>query len=308
MATYASAEIRRIVDSQLAQYPFDILHIIFSFVARNISTRIRIPIVVEEPNLESIVLRQRSIYESNPVKRLLLMAESSRLRAGERLALERSTRYIVSSARDKEVFAGHPAYSDVRVVSNGVDTDYYLFGFAAKSSVPLVLFLGNFAYAPNVDAAELLAYRIFPAILQEMPSARLKILGYAAESRLRHLAGGRHLQLKDFTEDIRGDLASAWALVCPLRSGSGSRLKIMEAMAVGTPVVSTPIGCRGLPVKHGEHIIVSTLSRMHEDTVALLMDKALQEHLSHEARRLAETRLTWRDSVSSLRTIYSEIV
>jgi glycosyltransferase involved in cell wall biosynthesis len=123
----------------------------------------------------------------------------------------------------------------------------------------------------------------------------LKITGYV--NGLQGDAFGDGISLTGYLDDIRPVVGQAWACVVPLRSGSGTRLKILEAMALGTPVVSTTKGAEGLDVSHGENILLAdTPNEFAAQTVALLRDAGLRERLAQHARKLVETRYNWENS------------
>jgi glycosyltransferase involved in cell wall biosynthesis len=196
----------------------------------------------------------------------------------------------------------------IRVVPNGVDSDSYSFEFAGKSPQPLLVFLANFNYFPNTDAINFFVKQIFPKILSKIPNVRLRILGYHADTKLAHLRDTANIEICGYKPDVRADIAEGWIFVCPLRLGSGSRIKILESMALGTPVVSTSIGCAGLPVENGRNIVVAENSTMAESIIKLISKPHYRKALALNARELVESQMTWERSVECLENIYSEIV
>lgn len=304
---YISSELRQSITSLLERFDFDLIHIVCSYIIPNVplSQISQVPLVVEEPNLESVVLRQHSTLVAWPLQ-WLFSRESNRLEYVQRTALKVSDRYICSSPVDAEEARSWSNSRKVRVVPNGVDSEKYSYAPQSKSHSPLVLFLGNFSYFPNVDAIEYFVHRVFPVVVRQVSGIQLKVIGYQARHRLRHLQR-KGVILQDFTADISADLAEAWVSVCPLRSGSGSPVKILESMAVGTPVVSSPVGTRGLPVENGKHLLVSSLDKMGNAIVELVNDPILRETLASNARRFVEEQMSWEQAVSELEAVYGEL-
>jgi glycosyltransferase involved in cell wall biosynthesis len=156
-----------------------------------------------------------------------------------------------------------------------------------------VVFLGVMHYRPNVDAAMYFAREILPHLLRERPNLTFTIVGGGAPEELRRLAGPNVI-LTDRVPDTRPYLARAGAFVVPLRMGSGTRLKVLEAMAMGRPVVSTSLGCEGIAVVDGQHALVADDPSTFARTVLqVLGDPALASRLGSNGRHLVERRYSW---------------
>lgn len=184
----------------------------------------------------------------------------------------------------------------VEVVPNGVDTRA-LRPLPWAGVEPAVLFVGSMHYPPCEDAALYLAGDILPRIRARMPGVQAWIVGADPSPRVRRLDGGA-VHVTGRVDDVRPYYARCAASVVPLRAGGGTRLKILEAMALGRPVVTTSAGCEGLGVAGGRHLIVADGPDAFADaTVRLLSNRALGRRLAACARNLVEGVYDW-DAIS----------
>lgn len=181
----------------------------------------------------------------------------------------------------------------VEVVPNGVDCQHNRPGLAAPRTHALV-FNGALTYSANYDAVRYFLADIYPLIRQRAPDASLIITGSTAGVDLSGLALDGTVHLTGYVNDVRYPVAGASVCVVPIRQGGGTRLKILEAMALGTPVVATCKGAEGLAVTPGREILIADEpEEFATEVVRLLRDPALREHLAGNARQLVEEKYDW---------------
>ena len=180
---------------------------------------------------------------------------------------------------------------DVRVIPNGIDLAYFQPSATARQAAEL-LFLGNYEYAPNVDAAFFLIDEVLPRVRAAYPQATLKLVGHAPPPPLLSRQS-EAVRVLGRVDDVRPHYAQAAAFVAPLRLGAGMKNKILEALAMQTPVVTTPIGADGISVQHGQHALIAPAESIAEQTLALLDDPALGRRLGQAGRALIEARYSW---------------
>jgi glycosyltransferase involved in cell wall biosynthesis len=198
--------------------------------------------------------------------------------------------------------SGHAA-----LVPNGVDPAHHRPGLATPEPNTLV-FNGALSYRANYDAVDYFVTEVLPLVQREVPSVCLRITGAEAGTLPNGLAGNPRVVLTGHLEDIRPVVAGSWVCVVPLRIGGGTRLKILEAMALGTPVVSTTKGAEGLRVVSGEHLLLADTSRSFaEQTVRLLRQPELRADLAMRARRLVEREYDWADIGQHFRDLVEEL-
>jgi polysaccharide biosynthesis protein PslH len=200
------------------------------------------------------------------------------------------------------------AQTAVKVVPNGVDCDRNHPGLARTSEATLV-FNGAMTYSANFDAMHYFLAEVYPRIQQQVAGASLTITGGTSGVRLTDLQLDDSVHLSGYVDDIRPVIASATVCVVPLRQGGGTRLKILEAMALGTPVVSTSKGAEGLDVTPGHDILIADEpAEFAGQVIHLLRDAVQRERLATNARRLVEQRYDWNEIGSRFVDLVEEAV
>jgi glycosyltransferase involved in cell wall biosynthesis len=186
-----------------------------------------------------------------------------------------------------------PLTTRIEVVPNGVDCDYNRPIYSDGQATTLV-YNGALTYHANFDAMSFFLSAVFPRIKQEIDAVQLTITGSVDGVRLSELSLNESVRLTGYLPDIRPVVANATVCVVPLREGGGTRLKILEAMALGTPVVSTSKGAEGLDVVHGEHLLIADEpDRFAAYTVELMHNAELRQRLTENARHLVEQKYDW---------------
>jgi len=188
-----------------------------------------------------------------------------------------------------------PGYTGpITVVTNGVDCERNRPGLVEPSPVALV-FNGALGYHVNYDAMRYFLAEVFPEIRVQAPETTLTITGSTARLDLSGLRLDDNVRLTGLVDDVRPYVAGAWACVAPIREGGGTRLKVLEALALGTPVVATSKAVEGHDLVSEKHFLVAdNATEFADQTVRLLRDPALRARLSVEGRRFVESRYDWR--------------
>ena len=265
-----------------------------------------VPVVLGTQNVESRILTQLQNACRNPLKRFLYRLETAKMRRFEENAWRSSHLCLtVSGEERREIVAAGVAPERVIVVPNGVDLER--FKFRQRSGQNKLLFLAGLDYLPNMDAARWLLAKIWPLIRGAQPFAELLLAGRKTEALATDGLPEGVICLGD-PADVTDCFAMADALLVPLRVGAGTRLKVLEAMAAGLPVVTTSIGCEGLDVGNGEHLLVANSAEDFADAVGRLFDDPeLSAAISSRARRMVEERYSWERVTEDLMCRYDEI-
>lgn len=194
------------------------------------------------------------------------------------------------------------------VVPNGVDLEAYTGDFGT-SQPDVLIYPGALTYNANFDAMEFFLQDVLPLVRAQRPNVRLRITGRYDGVPVERLPLGNGAELTGYLDDVRPAVAQSWACVVPLRVGSGTRLKILEALALGTPVISTSKGAEGLEVTHEENILIADDPESFAQAVLrLLGNEALRARLSANGRRLVEERYSWEICARQLDQLLNQVV
>ncbi len=261
-----------------------------------------VPAVLDEHNVESLLWYRVAALEPNRFKRIVLQHQASLLRAYEAERVRVMDRVLACSEEDRLLLrdmAGLPwgARRDrIWVVPNGVDPDAFHGDTtpASLSGRPLV-FVGSMDWAPNEDGAVWFAAKIMPRIVEQVPEARFYVVGRNPGKALASLNGKDQVVVVGEVPDVRPYLLAAHVVPVPLRSGGGTRLKILEAMAAGKPVVSTTIGAEGLELTPGKEIeIADTEDGFVAAVVRLLRDEERSSAMGKAGAKAVARRYSWK--------------
>jgi glycosyltransferase involved in cell wall biosynthesis len=251
--------------------------------------------VIEEHNSMTRWMEERYREQDSPVQRLRCWLSWRKTAHHEaRLFGQFQLCTMVSDQDRQTTLCNMSGYRGrVEVVPNGVDCQHHRPGLAQPRPGTLV-YNGALTYGANQDAMWYFLTEIFPGIRQQHPEARLTITGSTSGVDLSALALNNSVQLTGYVDDVRVPVAEASVCVIPIRQGGGTRLKILEAMALGTPVVSTSKGAEGLYVTPGKDILIADKPiGFASEVVRLLQDCALRQRLAENARRLVEEHYDW---------------
>jgi len=245
--------------------------------------------------LENIEFAQyKSIYqiEQEPVKKIRAWINYRMMHRWEPFYAQRFSQCITVSEVDRNILLKENPTLKIEIIPNGVDTQQYQPLNKNQDTMSLLL-IGKMSYAPCADAAIFFSRDILPYIQKKVNNTELWIVGREPPKEVMHL-NSTNVHVTGWVEDVLPYYEQASVCVVPLRAGGGTRLKILEAMALGRPVVSTSIGCEGLNVVDGENILIADHPQeFAEKTVKLLCDKNYRQFITQNARKLVENNYDW---------------
>jgi len=212
------------------------------------------------------LLRQRWQFTRRLVLRPYLRVEQARWRRAERAALAGSRMALVCSDADR-LLAN--AADNVHVVGNGVDTPGEVVDHRCVGHPPTLTFWGLMSYPPNRDGARWFITTVWPVVKQQLPAARLRIIGSGSEQL--GFVSDDEVEVHGFVDDLAPWLAASDVAIVPLRMGGGTRIKIIEAWASGLPVVSTTIGAHGLRLDGSNDLLIADTAKEFADAVVRLL-------------------------------------
>jgi sugar transferase (PEP-CTERM/EpsH1 system associated) len=289
---YFYPEVIRSYAALLEAARFDLIVCDFIFPAPLMEWRTPPPKILFTHNVEAQVWERHAKVASNPLVRLACNLESRALARAERQHVPLADHVLAVSENDRAAFARYTDPARISVIPTGVDIEYFQ-PRAGAEEPGNVVFTGSMDWMPNEDGVSYFAGQIFPLLARDVPDASFWAVGRRPSRRLRALASG-NVVVTGAVDDIRPYLAKGAVCVVPLRSGSGTRIKIFEAMAMGKAVVSTTLGAEGLPVRHGENIILADEpADFARQTALLLADPERRAQLGRAARQLVEQNYGW---------------
>lgn len=251
--------------------------------------------ILEEHNAMTRWARERYKEQTSLLQRARCWVSWQKNRHYEARLFRRFDLVTMVSEQDRATCLTQlPGYHGrVEVIPNGVDCAYHRRGLAEVQPNTLI-YNGALTYSANYDAMRYFLAEIYPLIKQELPTVTLSITGSTRGVDLSGLRLDPSIHLTGYVDDIRLPVAQSAVCAVPLRHGGGTRLKILEAMALGTPVVTTSKGAEGLAGVDGEHLLIADApARFAQRVVELLRDPAHRERLAYNARRLVETQYDW---------------
>jgi sugar transferase (PEP-CTERM/EpsH1 system associated) len=262
--------------------------------------------VLDEHNIDYELLDRMRQIEGSPIRRLYYAIEAAKVRSEEQGAWDRFDGCVLTSEREQAIVRRHRPNLPTAVVPNGVDLDY--FAPAPAESPANLVFSGQIDYRPNTDAVLYFIREVFPEVLRHRPAATFTVVGRRPPDEVSRLAGPS-IVITGAVPDVRPYVHQAAVVVAPLRTGSGTRLKLLEAMAMGKAIVTTSVGCEGLAVQPGEHLLVADApTAMAQAIVRLIDDTALRRHLGERGRALVERQYGWAAVVPPLERLLAELV
>ncbi|MEZ4733021.1 MAG: glycosyltransferase [Caldilineaceae bacterium] len=200
---------------------------------------------------------------------------------------------VVCSQEDATIAAQQGPQLAIETIVNGADIAYFT-PTRQPDPEPTILLIGTMHYYPNIDAVLHFFATMHPALLATVPNLKVLIVGHLPPPEIQALGARPGVTVTGSVPDVRPYMARSWLLAVPLRLGGGTRLKIVEAMASGLPVVSTTVGAQGLDATDGDQLLVAdTPEHFVQQTVRLLNDATLRARLADRGNALVQGYYSW---------------
>ena len=263
------------------------------------------PKIVMAPNVETLIWQRYWEVEPNPLRGWYIKRQWRKFRRFERRTFAAANQVVTVSDQDAERVASEFQAARPEVVENGVDTSFFR-PLGEDREPAHILFLGSLDWRPNLDAVNSLLSKIFPAVRAIEPTAHLSLVGrHPPEWLAQEVQKQPGVSLNGDVTDVRPFLARCGQLVVPLRIGGGSRLKILEALACETPVVSTRIGAEGLHLENGRHLhVVESVEDMAGAILRCIRNPTAAQTQARLGRRVVLDRYDWDGLADKLEQIW----
>ena len=308
-----SPDFRNRLAKRLAEAPFDVVQIEGIELARympTIETTIDRPLIVyEDHNAEWVLQKRACLTDLRTPRRWPAAAYSLvqwiRLKNYEADVCRHADRVVAVSEADRDAVLAIAPEVTVTIVPNGVDLDEHSH-YTGPTQPSDLVFTGKMDFRPNVDAMLWMGREVWPLIRRQRPQAKMAVVGQRPHPRLEPLREDKGVTITGWVPDVRPYIAGATVYVAPLRVGGGTRLKLLQAMAMGRAIVATRLGAEGFPVTDGHELLLAdTPEDFAQAVLSLLEDSEQRARLGEAARRFVIATYGWDALVPKLEALYN---
>jgi len=292
VAYFRNREMHRVIRSFLAKTEVDIIHTQHIRMAQ-FTSDINIPKIIDLPDAFSLYWKRRILNQTNPFFRIFEKIEYKRLYKAEAIITEKFDLGLVCSKEDLNYMRNEHGTKNIDLLRNGVDLDTFNTEGHDYTINDLLLFTGNMDYAPNIDAVVYFVKEVFPLIIAKHSNIKFRIAGQRPVKQVMDLKS-ENIEVTGFVPNLKTMYQEAALVVSPLRFGAGTQNKVLEAMAMGIPVVSGNIGFEGLEINNGEGVFLeTTASAFGNKVIELLESEDLRRTTGTRGAAIALEKYSW---------------
>lgn len=303
---FRSKQMERKLKEVLAHDKFDAIHVQHLRMSPYLSDFKDIPRILDMPDAFSLYWERRVNTAENTLKKRFNTIEQKRLLRYEEIMKEYNMS-LVCSEEDLQYLKQKHQIKNLKLLPNGVDLDTFTAKDHDYSHNKTILFTGNMDYAPNVDAVQYFTEEIFPLVLEKHPDVKFIIAGQRPVNKVVDLAC-ENIEVTGFVRDLSAMYNKASVVVAPMRFGAGTQNKVLEAMAMGVPVVCTNIGFKGLGIQSGEGAIMQTDTQAFADSVIKLLDSEYGRKVTgSKGVEVIQEKFSWDNIALQLEGYFEEI-
>lgn len=280
-------EVRRL----LKEERFDLVHLDMLPLGVFLD-EIDVPVVLNEHNVESALLKRRVESTSNYLSSSYYAEQQRRLERFEAQVVSRVDHVLACSNEDRALLRAMAPDQRISVVPNGVDTGLFRSSLMHREEPCRMVFVGGMNWFPNRDAIRWFDQQVMPELVKQESRILLDVVGKPDDGmRIQHV---QHVSMHGFVDDTRPYLEKSAVVIVPIRVGGGTRLKVLEAMSMGKALVSTTVGVEGIQVEHRKHVLIAdTPEEFAASVVELMSDAELRGCLGKAARELVCNNYEW---------------
>ena len=315
---HTSEEASSYISFLLKNKPFDVVHVEGYYLMQHLPIKPEIPVLLVEHNIECLLNLQRFKLATIQQDKSYYWQEYVYTLKWERTFWKRATKCVTLTTEDESNMRQLEPHIDMRTIPNGID-HRKMIDEAASSNIcinsivsakcPSILFVGNFLYEPNIDAALYFSQLIFPLILKDVPNAKLHLVGNAPPPEVSSLTLNKQIKVSGYVDSLTNFYKDADVVVCPLRIGGGVKVKVLEALNAGKAIVSTSIGAQGLNLSTYPSLTVADeVADFAEKVVRFLLDPQKRYRQEQQALAYASILPTWDQATEAFIQCYKEII
>lgn len=308
VSLFDTVEMHRRVHEIVSRIKFDVVHFDTISLAPYLQDLGDTSTIMTHHGAESVMIARRMAHEPNPLKRAFFGVEAKLLRRYEAEYCHRFDMNVVMTDLDQQSMQEIDPRATFEIVENGVDVQFFAPTPACSRSV--IIFAGRLDQYSNRDGILNFMETTWPLVKASHPAAEIQIIGANPPERLRELAASDPaVNVPGFVDDVRPYFARSAVAICPLRDGGGMRIKILDALAMGKPIVSTTIGCEGIKIVDGQDLLLADTPKDFAAAIGRVFDDAaLRESLARKGRAVAERVYSWDSLAGKLLGLYERIV
>lgn len=300
---------KKALKKELIKQKFDLIHAETFYVMPHLP-KTNIPTILVEQTIEYLVYKHYVDHEVPLFLRPIFMIDVIKLRFWERYFWSKASKLVAVSGEDRKIMEKEISIKGVEIIPNGIDSKHFTAKKIKKKVPARVLFVGNFKWLQNTEAANILIDEVWPDIHKKVSQARLWIVGLSIPDRIKMLAKKRRdIEVTEAIPDIRDAYKAAAVMTVPLKGPGGTRLKVLEALASSLPVVSTSIGVAGLNLKSGKQVLIAeTPKDLAHRTIYLLRNSVIAKKIGTEGKKFVEKNYDWKSVVKLHDKIYQDVL
>jgi len=301
---------RKAISQELESGEYDLIHAETFYVMPHIP-KTDVPSIMVEQTIEYQVYKHFVETEVPWFLRPLLMIDIVKLKFWEKYYWRKAGVLVAVSEEDKKIMHRLTPELNVDVIPNGVDADFYSEKKADRKTPPRVMYgVTNFEWLQNVEAADILVEKIWPLIYKKHKEVKLWLVGRLIPERfVQKSHKENNFEITESIKDARDAYLGSTVMVTPIRSSGGTRLKVLEAMAAGLPIVSTPNGVAGLGLTKNKHALISNTNKgLAKQAVKLLKNPKLAKKIGKAGQKFVRQNYDWKSIVKLHGPIYKKAI
>jgi glycosyltransferase involved in cell wall biosynthesis len=292
------------------QYKYDLVH--FDTISLAPYRRLvrSLPASMTHHNIESDMMLRRAALEKNWLRRAYFWQEGRRLRIYERVTARNFDVHLTCSELDANRLRKIAPGAVTAVIPNGVDTHYFdPRAFLRDQQPESLVFAGGLDWYPNASAMRFFIDQVWPVLKAARPNATLTVIGRKPPTWLTDAAAAdSNINVPGFVDDVRPHIAAAQVYICPIFDGGGTKLKVLDALSMGVPIVAHPVACEGIDVTPERNVLLaSTPDEFFKQIIRLFADRQLRQALAQSGRKLAEEKYDFDEIGRLLCNLYDRL-
>ena len=310
VSSYYSATFKKYINDFLSSHHIDVIFMFSSVMAQYVQQVPKIPKFMDFVDVDSEKWLKYVDFHKFPLS-WIYQLEAGRLAKYEDSVARICDCSLLVTEEEADTLRARVKDRPVYAISNGVDLSYFnsTRSPGPLTSSPCLIFVGAMDYFPNEDAVRFFSTEIFPKVREQLPEIRFNIVGRNPSSDVQDLGRLSGVSVTGEVADIRPFLEQAWVSVAPLRIARGIQNKVLEAMAMGIPLVGTSSAFEGMKVNQGDGVrIANNAQEFASEVLKLVTDSRLRADCSQQARRYVERYHRWEDHGSKLESLFVEII